>query len=49
MMSFLNAGSKTIIVLGDLMLDVQIHGAIEKMANEAPIPVLNKREVRMNL
>lgn len=48
-MSFLNAGSKTIIVLGDLMLDVQIHGTIEKMANEAPIPVLNKREVRMNL
>jgi D-beta-D-heptose 7-phosphate kinase / D-beta-D-heptose 1-phosphate adenosyltransferase len=31
----------TIIVLGDIMLDVQIHGNIEKMANEAPIPVLH--------
>ena len=48
-MSFLNTDSKTILVLGDIMLDIQIHGDIEKMANEAPIPVLNKREVRMNL
>jgi D-beta-D-heptose 7-phosphate kinase/D-beta-D-heptose 1-phosphate adenosyltransferase len=48
-MSFLNTDSKTIIVLGDIMLDIQIHGDIEKMANEAPIPVLRKQDVQMNL
>jgi len=48
-MSYLNGESKTIIVLGDLMLDIQIHGDIEKMANEAPIPVLRKQDVQMNL
>jgi D-beta-D-heptose 7-phosphate kinase/D-beta-D-heptose 1-phosphate adenosyltransferase len=32
---------QTIIVLGDIMLDVEIHGNTEKMANEAPIPVLH--------
>lgn len=31
------------------MLDIQIHGDIEKMANEAPIPVLRKQDVQMNL
>ena len=28
-----------IIVLGDIMLDHEIYGDIEKLANEAPIPV----------
>ena len=48
-MSYLNAASKTILVLGDLMLDVQIHGNIEKMANEAPIPVLHMQHTTKQL
>lgn len=48
-MSYLNAAPKTILVLGDVMLDIQVHGDIEKMANEAPIPVLHKRDVKMQL
>ena len=48
-MARLDSKPKSILVMGDLMLDIQIHGDIEKMANEAPIPVLKKREVRMNL
>jgi len=48
-MSYLNAPSKTILILGDIMLDIHVYGDIEKMANEAPIPVLHKREVQMNL
>jgi len=48
-MSFLNVAPQTILVVGDIMLDVQIYGAIEKMANEAPIPVLHKERVTMHL
>jgi len=40
-MECLNIKPATILVIGDIMLDVQIHGRIEKMANEAPIPVLH--------
>ena len=34
-------GKQTILLFGDIMLDVQIHGTTEKIANEAPIPVLH--------
>ena len=40
-MEYLNIKAQTIVVIGDIMLDVQIYGKIEKMANEAPIPVLH--------
>jgi len=43
-MECFNIKPQTIIVLGDIMLDVQIHGKIEKMANEAPIPVLHSQD-----
>ena len=33
-----------IIVFGDIMLDHHVYGSIEKLANEAPIPVLHKKE-----
>ena len=38
-----------ILVLGDIMLDVQIHGTAEKIANEAPIPVLRARYQKKQL
>jgi len=37
------------MVMGDIMLDIQIHGSIEKMANEAPIPVLHHKFQKNNL
>lgn len=39
-MNPLSVRPKNIMVFGDLMLDVKISGTINKMANEAPIPVL---------
>ena len=33
-----------IIVFGDIMLDVNVDGSIEKLANEAPIPVFHKEK-----
>jgi len=32
---------QSVLVFGDIMLDVQIHGTTGKIANEAPIPVLH--------
>ena len=40
-MNCLNTRQPSCIVVGDIMLDVQIHGSIAKIANEAPIPVLH--------
>jgi len=40
-MNCLNIRKPTCIVIGDIMLDVQLHGSIEKIANEAPVPVLH--------
>ena len=39
-MNILNERKPNILLIGDIMLDVQVHGTIEKLANEAPIPVL---------
>ena len=41
-MFFFNNKPPNIIVFGDIMLDYHIYGSIEKLANEAPIPVLHK-------
>ena len=38
----LNGHKPTILIFGDLMLDHQINGTIDKLANEAPIPVLHQ-------
>ena len=38
----LNSHKPTILIFGDLMLDHQINGTIDKLANEAPIPVLHQ-------
>lgn len=48
-MSCLNIRRPKIIVFGDIMLDVQIHGSIDKIANEAPIPVLHSHTTKMEL
>ena len=39
-MNPLSVRPKNIIVLGDIMLDVKLSGSINKIANEAPVPVL---------
>jgi len=39
-MNPLTARPKRIMVFGDIMLDVKLNGAIHKIANEAPVPVL---------
>ena len=41
-MNIFNLNKPNIIIIGDLMLDHNIYGGIEKIANEAPIPVLHK-------
>jgi D-beta-D-heptose 7-phosphate kinase/D-beta-D-heptose 1-phosphate adenosyltransferase len=46
---FLNSKCPNIIVFGDIMLDHQIYGSIEKLANEAPIPVLHKSNEKYSL
>jgi len=48
-MEFMNQKPQTIIVIGDIMLDVQIYGKIEKIANEAPIPVLHEQYTKKQL
>lgn len=42
MNSCLNIRPQNIIVVGDIMLDIIIDGSINKIANEAPIPVLHQ-------
>jgi bifunctional ADP-heptose synthase (sugar kinase/adenylyltransferase) len=39
-MNPLSVKPKNIMVFGDIMLDVKLIGSVNKMANEAPIPVL---------
>ena len=41
MVDCLNTSQPNIIVFGDLMLDVNLYGSTNKIANEAPTPVLN--------
>jgi len=48
-MNFLNIDPPSILVVGDIMLDIQIQGIIEKIANEAPIPVLHQQSEKKNL
>jgi len=43
-MVVLNSRKPNILLFGDIMLDYNIYGSIEKLANEAPIPVLHKSE-----
>jgi len=38
----LSTNLPNIVVFGDIMLDYNVYGSIEKLANEAPIPVLHK-------
>ena len=48
-MSCLNIRLPKIIVFGDIMLDVQIHGSVGKIANESPIPVLHSQTIKREL
>lgn len=48
-MNCLNIRRPRIIVFGDIMLDVLINGAIDKIANEAPIPVLHSQTIKREL
>jgi hypothetical protein len=34
------AGKRRIVILGDLMLDEQIHGSVHRISPEAPVPVV---------
>ncbi len=45
-MNTLLGNKKNIIVLGDIMMDVNVHGKINRMANESPIPILVQENVR---
>ena len=45
----LNITPQSIIVIGDIMLDILIDGTIYKIANEAPIPVLHQHTERKTL
>ena len=45
----LNTPLQNIIVIGDIMLDILIDGSINKIANEAPIPVLHQNIERKTL
>jgi len=49
MNSCLNTPLQNIIVIGDIMLDILIDGSINKIANEAPIPVLHQTIERKTL
>lgn len=43
------AGSRRITVVGDAMLDVYLHGDVERISPEAPVPVLRVRDRRTAL
>ena len=45
----LNIIPQSIIVIGDIMLDILINGTIYKIANEAPVPVLHQDTERKTL
>lgn len=45
----LNYNAQNIIVFGDIMLDYRNVGTIQKLANEAPIPVFLKKEEKISL
>jgi D-glycero-beta-D-manno-heptose-7-phosphate kinase len=46
---FQNFNKLKVIIIGDLMVDSYVWGAIERMSPEAPVPVVNvhKREIRL--
>lgn len=41
-----NISQKSILVIGDVMLDTYIHGAVERISPEAPVPVFRKTSER---
>ncbi len=43
------AASRRIAVVGDAMLDVYLHGDVERISPEAPVPVVRVRERRLAL
>lgn len=49
MFKILNERKPRICVFGDIMLDINIHGVVNKIANEQPIPVLLKKEEKIIL
>ena len=46
---FLDCKEQTIIVFGDIMLDYIYNGSINKLANEAPVPVFLKASQKISL
>ena len=49
MFKFINNKTPNILVIGDIILDNNVFGSINKIANEAPIPVFNKSNEVLNL
>ncbi len=46
---FLDATPQSILVLGDIFLDYTMYGSVEKLANEAPLPVFRKERETIRL
>ncbi|HTE47565.1 MAG TPA: D-glycero-beta-D-manno-heptose-7-phosphate kinase [Gemmatimonadaceae bacterium] len=44
-----SAAAKRVAVVGDVMLDVYLHGDVERISPEAPVPVVRVRERRLAL
>ena len=40
---------RTVLVLGDVMLDAYVYGHVERVSPEAPIPVLRPRSTHATL
>ncbi|HEX6536882.1 MAG TPA: D-glycero-beta-D-manno-heptose-7-phosphate kinase [Gemmatimonadaceae bacterium] len=43
------AGGRRVAIVGDAMLDVYLHGDVERISPEAPVPVVRVRERRLAL
>lgn len=43
------AGEQRVAIVGDAMLDVYLHGEVERISPEAPVPVVRVRERRLAL
>jgi D-beta-D-heptose 7-phosphate kinase/D-beta-D-heptose 1-phosphate adenosyltransferase len=46
---FLDSKPQKVVVLGDIFLDYTVEGVVQKLANEAPIPVFLKQKEKVTL
>ena len=47
--TFRDFSNKKVIVVGDVMLDTYIHGSVERISPEAPVPVVRYKETESRL